>query len=57
MRHYVQEIHFQNTLGIKTVNDETLEKLRVVKRGKKVFIDVANFDVLENPVYTEKFFF
>ena len=40
-----------------TVDDQTLEKLRVSKRGKKVFVDLANFDPLENPVYISKFLY
>jgi hypothetical protein len=44
-------------LKIQTVDKPALEKLRTFKRGKKAFVDIANFDVLENPLYIEKFFY
>jgi hypothetical protein len=44
-------------LNIHTVDKENLEILRTRKRGKKVFSDIANFDIFENPLYVEKFFY
>ena len=39
------------------MDKKNLEKLRTSKRGAKCFTDISNFDIFENPIYVDKFFY
>jgi hypothetical protein len=46
MRCYAHELHNQHHLGIKTLDENALEKLRTSKRKKKIMQSIVNYDLL-----------
>ena len=44
-------------LKIKTLDSESLEKLRTEHRGKEMITNIINYDILANPNYNNKFFY
>ena len=46
MRTYTHELHNQEYLGIKTIDDNGMEKLRTSKRKSKVMESIVNYELL-----------
>ena len=54
---YAAECYQRKNLGIKTVSDKGLERLRTAKRLKKHFEGSYNYEIVNNPRYCELFQF
>lgn len=50
-----EEEYARNTLKIKTLSDETLEKFKKAKRGVNQMKGVHCYDILANPLYLDDF--
>jgi hypothetical protein len=47
----------RNNLNIKTISDEDFEHLKTSIRGKDHIINIANYDILSNTRYADKFYY
>ena len=56
-RWYTEEMYNRSKLGINTMTEKTLEKLRTVKKGKKVIRSTPNYEILSNDKYIANFQF
>jgi hypothetical protein len=56
-RWFTKETHLQEHLKIKTLNDVSLQLLRTSKRGNKFISNIFNYDILQNQVYADLFFY
>lgn len=56
-RWYTKEMHLQQNLNIKTMDDKNLEMLRTCKRGPKYLMNIYNYDILSNYRYCDEFFY
>ena len=56
---YANEIYIRKYVGIKTLSDSALEKLRTAKRGEgeKYIFNTTNFDILSNMRYADLFLY
>ena len=45
------ENHIRKTFGIKVLEDDQLDDLKASKEGRKLIIDVPNYEILNNPSY------
>ena len=50
---FVQELYFRSQLKISTMDDESLEKVRVFKRKDKIISNEINYDILKNKRYED----
>jgi len=50
-----EEENSREVLKMKTMDDETLEKLRITKMGKDHIEGVHTYDILANPLYLDDF--
>jgi len=47
----------RHEVGVATISDRALEKLRTTKRTKKYIFNIPNYDILSNMIYADSFLF
>ena len=48
---FTEELYNRNKLGINTMTDKTLEKLRTIKPRKRTIKSTPNYEILSNDKY------